>query len=706
MHARMSLVCLLSLFFALPATTGRAEPRPFEIADYYATQFVGAPALSPDGAHVVFSVHRYDMPTEEDWTNLWSMDADGENLRQLTFGHQHDTDPFYSSDGRWIYFVSDRDDEGSEVYRLSTAGGEAQAVTDSDLDVGTPQLSRDGRWLVVSADVYPDCGGDLDCNSSRDDSREKSKLKVHVADQLLYRHWTSWSDGKQTHLLLVDAVTGEFVRDLTPGPYPAPTFSLGGGRGFDIAPDSRHLVFKSNHDADQAQSTNADLWWIDFTDSASVANPVNLTADNEGWDGAPLISPDGKQVAYLSQATPGYESDLYRIATVDLVDGSVRYHTGSANFDNWISDIRWSPDGGSIYFEGDVKGRGPIYRLDLGKDRVRPVHTDGVFSGWELDAAGKWIYYTRSHIGEPFEMLRVKSGGGKAERLTHFNDALYDEVDFRPAEEISVDSGRGYSIQCWIIKPHDFDPSQRYPLILNVHGGPQGSWSDRYRGDWQVYPGKGYVVAMPNPTGSSGFGQDYLDAISGDWGGRVYEDVMQVTDELAKLPYVDPDRMGAMGWSYGGYMMMWMQGHTRRFQCQVAMMGLYDLPSFHGATEELWFPEHDLDGAPWNSDEYERWSPSRFADRFATPALVITGEKDFRVPYTQSLNYFTDLQSHDVPSRLIVFQNSGHWPNWHDMIFYYNAHLDWFHRYLGGGAAPYDMDAMRNGEVFTDEPCH
>ncbi len=700
------VACILALGSALSssgASSAAADSgRGFEIADYYSSAFVGGPALSPDGEEVVFSVRRYDLDQEESWSNLWRIRSDGTGLQQLTFGRQNDGSASFSKDGQWIYFSSDRGDAGTEIYRISTRGGEAQAVTDTPLDLGDPLVSADGKWLVVTAEVYPDCGIDPECNEARDKSREGSSLEVHMTDVLLYRHWTSWSDGKVSHVLLVDAETGEIVRDLTPGPYPAPTFSAGGARGYDFAPDSRHLCFVSNHDQDQATSTNADLWWIDVEDEESVQKPQKLTEGNRGFDGAPLISPDGKSIAFLSQKTAGYESDLYRIATYDLSSASVSYLTSRATFDNLIGDLRWSPDGKALYFEAEVDARGPIYRLELKSKKVRKVLVDGVFNGWQVSPDGRSLVYTRSHIGSPFELFRASLRGGRPQALTHFNDPLLQEVDFRSAEEIRVPSGRGYDIHCWVIKPHGFDPSRSYPTIVNVHGGPQGSWNDRYRGDWQVYPGKGYVVVLPNPTGSTGFGQDYTDAIAGDWGGRVYDDLMQVVDAVSELSYVDADRIGAMGWSYGGYMMMWMQGHTDRFVCQAAMMGLYDLRSFFGATEELWFPEHDLRGVPWESRDYERWSPSNYAENFATPSLVITGEKDYRVPYTQSLAYFTALQRRGVDSRLVVFPNSGHWPNWHEMIFYYNAHLEWFHRYLGGEPAPYDLEELRNGRVFGE----
>ena len=262
----------------------------------------------------------------------------------------------------------------------------------------------------------------------------------------------------------------------------------------------------------------------------------------------------------------------------------------------------------------------------------------------------------------------------------------------------------GQRVQVFVVKPHGFDPNKKYPLILNVHGGPQMMWADAFRGDWQVYPGAGYVVAFPNPHGSTGYGQAYTDGISKDWNGKVMEDIDKVSAALAALPYVDAERMGAMGWSWGGYAMMWLEGHNTRFKALAAMMGVYDLPSMHGATEELWFPEWDLGGVPWESEIYRTQSPAQFVKNFRTPCLVITGERDYRVPYTQSLSFFTDLQKMGVPSRLIVFSNDGHWPHGtKSMPFYYNAHLDWFHKYLGGDPASYDMLKMLRNQAFEEK---
>jgi len=270
----------------------------------------------------------------------------------------------------------------------------------------------------------------------------------------------------------------------------------------------------------------------------------------------------------------------------------------------------------------------------------------------------------------------------------------------RPAESMWVTGAMGAKVQVFIVKPHDFDPSKKYPLILNVHGGPQQMWADAFRGDWQVYPGAGYVVAFPNPHGSTGYGQDFTAEISGDWGGAPYEDVMKVTDALENLPYVDKNRIGVMGWSYGGYMMMWLEGHTTRYKAIASMMGVYDLRAMYSATEELWFPEWDLKGQPWNSQMYAKWSPSSYVTNFKTPCLVISGERDYRVPYTQSLEFYTDLQKMNVPSRLIIYSESGHWPSWYEMALYYTAHLEWFHQWLGGGAPPWSTEAFLRNAVF------
>ncbi len=514
----------------------------------------------------------------------------------------------------------------------------------------------------------------------------------------------------RTHVLLLDLAepdAAKAIRDLTPGDFDAPPFSVGGGADFDLSPDGKELAFASNRDADQAFSTNADVWTVPaFGDAAALAAPKNLTAANRGFDGSPQYSPDGRFLAFKRQVTPRYEADRARIILRDRATGTER--DLAAGFDQTVRDFAFSKDGTRIFFTADVRGRTPLYEIVLATGATRAVSSVGTIDAWSLAPDGTFAVAARRRIGSPLELWRLdvapRAARERASRRTTRPSRRRSTCG--PPRRSSVPGAGGKPVQVWIVKPHGFDPAKKYPLILNVHGGPQQQWSDAYRGDWQVYPGAGYVVAFPNPHGSTGFGQAYTSAISGDWNGKVMTDVEKVADALEKLPYVDRDRMGAMGWSWGGYAMMWLEGHTTRFKALASMMGVYDLRAMYSSTEEVWFPRWDLKGAPWeNAALYRAQSPSDYVTAFKTPCLVITGEKDYRVPYTQSLEFFTDLQARGVPSRLIVFEKSGHWPSAFEMGLYYAAHLDWFHRWLGGAPVAVEAGRPRRGALRTAPRC-
>ncbi len=675
--------------------------RPFEIEDYYRTAFVGGPTVDAAGQKAVFEVTRYDLEKAESWSEIWLMEANGSTLRQMTFGRHSDSGPVFSPDGSRIVFVSDRK-HGQQLWLIGVDGGEARQLTDFPGGLADPVWSPDGAALAATAEVYPECGADAECNRTIAEAIEQSPLSVHVADELLFRHWSSWRDGRVQHILLVDANTGDITRDLTPGRWDSPVRSVGGGAAYAFSPDGATLCFASNRDEDQASSTNVDLWTVDVAGSDAHPEAQNLTQANPGWDANPRYSPDGRYIAFLSQETPGYESDLKRLAVLDLSSRSIRYLTDRKTFDNWVDDMRWLSDGRSLIFQAQVGGRTPLYRVPATGGEAKRIHTDASIGGWQLADGGAALIYSASGIARPPEIYRVGIKGDDGKRLTWFNRQLEEEVDIRPPEELWVNGPDGRRIHVWLVKPHGFDPGKTYPLILNVHGGPQMQWKDRYRGDWQVYPGKGYAVAFPNPTGSAGFGQDLVDGIACDWNGAVCRDLELVADRLGELAWVDDEHMGAMGWSWGGYMMMWFEGHSSRFKALASMMGVYDLRSMYSGTEELWFPEHDLCGPPWtNVEKYREWSPSSSVESFATPCLVITGERDYRVPYTQSIQFFTDLRKRNVPARLVVFPEAGHWPSWYEMAFYYTVHLDWFQRWLGGGGPPWSPEAFMRGEVFA-----
>jgi dipeptidyl aminopeptidase/acylaminoacyl peptidase len=692
MRQRFLLVSVCLLLFAVP---GFAQNRAFTIQDLYRVKGIEDLAVSADGKTLVFVLRSDDLPRAKRVRHLWIMDADGKNLRQFTYGDKGESSPAFSPDGKWIVFISARDSDPN-LYLISTQGGEARPLTKISTGVSGPLWSPDGKWIAFATDVYPECGADDACNKKIADRWSKGPLHAHTATTLLFRHWTEWKDGQRTHLFLVNVSSGA-VCDMTPGDFDAPPFQLGGALQYDFSPDSTELVYESNHDPVTAISTNDDLWVVPI----SGAGPAqNITASNPAFDGSPKYSPDGKYLAYRMQKQPGYESDLFRLAIYDRSAHTSRVLTES--FRNWVDDFEWAPDSKSLFFTADVEGRNPVYHVNLESDAIEQVLVDATIDSFKLTDDARRMIYVRRSVADPQEIFAadISAQNAKPLRLSHLNDQLANEVDIRPAEKMWVTGADGARVEVFIVKPHDFDPNKKYPLILNVHGGPQMQWQDAFRGDWQVYPGAGYVVAFPNPHGSTGYGQDFTAEISGDHGGKVFEDLMKITDELAKLPYVDPNRMGAMGWSYGGYMMDWFEGHTDRFKAIVSMMGIFDLRSMYGGTEELWFPEWDYKGQPWNSDQYQKFSPSYYVKNFKTPCLIISGERDYRVPYTQSLQFFTSLQRMNVPSKLIIYSNAGHWPSWYEMALYYTAHLEWFHQYLGGGVPPWGTDQFLRNAVF------
>ncbi len=684
------IVILLFCFTALVIS----QKKPFTIEDLYKLKSVGAPQISPDGKQIAFTVTESFLAEGKTNSDIYVMNSDGSNQRKLTSNSAADYEPQWMPDGKSLIFLSSRKN-GTQVWKLSLEGGEPEQITDISTGVANVQIAPDGKGFIFASEVYPEFSADDAANKKTNDQKEKGPLQAYMADRLLYRHWTSWQEGKRTHTFYFHLGTKKYSA-LTPGDYDAPGFGMGAAM---ISPEGSEVCFVSNHDIREAESTNKDLFIVPI----NGGNATNITKANLAYDDEPVYSPDKKYIAFKMQTIPTFEADLFRLAIYNRATGAIEMLT-EGRFDNWVNDYQWAPDSKSIYFTAQVQGNVPLYSIDVNTKKIALVLNAKTIDAFEISPDGKSVVYTRRSVGEPVEVWKAsleKSVAKNATRLTTFNKHVEDVVDIRPAEELWIQSPTGKKIHTFIVKPHNFDSKKKYPLILNVHGGPQSQWADAFRGDWQVYPGSGYIVAFPNPHGSTGYGQDFTAAISKDWGGKVYEDVMAVADSLSKIPFVDAERMGAMGWSYGGYMMMWLQGHTTKFKAISSMMGVYNLKAMHGTTEELWFPEWDFGGAPWESDLYEKWSPNNFVKNFKTPCLVITGEKDYRVSYNQSLEFFTDLQKMNVPSRLIVFPNDGHWPSAvKSMPLYYNAHLDWFHKYLGGSPAPYDMTKMIRNQAF------
>ena len=682
MRKRILLAVMLG---ALVATGANAQKRAFTIPDLYRVQYAAGPTVSAKG-QLAYYVSSSDLKSQTSKTTLYIDHQPLEGIKGFS--------PQWSADGSKLYYSAVADD-GLQVFAYDLKTRQSRQLTHYALGANGAVVSPDGNLIAFAAEVWPAIGGaDGKANAEANERKAKAPVQAHLADKLLFRHWTDYTDGKFWHIIIYNIAKDTYT-DVTPGEFHSPTFSPSGPEGFTFSPDSKELCYLSNHDPHPEASTNADLWVVPVEGGTAR----NLTADNKAWDGSPQYSPDGRYIAYRFQTVPGYESDRFRLAVIDRRTGAKTVLTEA--FDNWVDAYKWTPDSKAICFLGEERGYEPLFKVTLANKKIEKIVGDRAIGSFDLDGKGNF-YYTYSSTGKPTALYSATPSrkGLRERQLTHFNDALEQEVDIRPAEELWVEGANGDSVEVFVVKPHGFEPGRKYPLVINVHGGPQMQWMNSFRGDWQVYPGAGYVVAYPNPHGSTGYGQQFCRDISQDWGGKPFVDVMRVTDALARLDYVDSTRMAAMGWSYGGFFMNWLQGHTKRFKCLASMMGLYDMPSMWGTTEELWFPNFEMDGQPWNSDLYQKWSPSNYVRNFATPTLIITGERDYRVSYTQSLQYFSTLQTLGIPSRLIVFKNDGHWPSTlRSMPLYYNAHLEWFHKYLGGAPAPWKSEDMVNGTM-------
>jgi dipeptidyl aminopeptidase/acylaminoacyl peptidase len=698
--------------------SGAESRHPFTFEEMMALQRVEEPVVSPDGKWVLFAAVDVDLKSNTTTPHIWvvplamgqavPLPPPGEGRKRQEreiISDQYADRPRWAPDGRRFAFVSTKE-KGSQIWVADFDGATGtvtgkRRLTNIPTEADGELFSPDGRNLLFVSKVYPECA-DESCNVHKLEESRDTKVKALIFEHLLYRHWDRYRESKRSHLYVlslsaVESGTPPVPRDFTPGNHDVPPFHLGGQDLYSFSPDGQELCFTSNHDEEEATSTNSDLFTVPVNFSADASpdrileKTRNITEENKAADETPLYSPDGRYIAYRAQQRPGYESDRWRLMLYDRKTGERKELT--EGFDRWVGSFAWAPDSKTIYFSAEHKRHALIYAVPTAarsaRDRKmgefsRRALVGGYNDDLTVAPGGKTLVFTRMSMAAPNEIYVSDTGGegcptqtgdvdpaqencrlNKDGPLSRLNEQVLSQISMSKAEPFWFDGASKDKVEGVLVYPPNFDSAKKYPVKFLIHGGPEGAWGDdwSYRWNPELFAANGYVVVMINFHGSTGYGQKFIDAINGNWGGAPFEDLMKGLDYAEQhYAFIDKDRECALGASYGGYMSNWILGHSNRFKCIVSHDGMFNSQSAWGTTEELWFNEWEFKGTPYNDRElYRKWSPHLAATNFKTPTLVIHGQLDYRLDVSEGFQLFTTLQRLGVPSKMLYFPDEGHW---------------------------------------------
>ena len=628
---------------------------------------LGTVALSPDGSTVLYTVTDIDLQTEARKTNIFKIPSSGGDPVQLTTNGG--SSPQWFDNGRKIAFVN-----GADLYAMNADGSEMRKVSGlSDFEIFS--ISPDSKNIYFTRRVKLD--------QTANEKHNLPNAKVRIINDLMYRHWSSWSDYSYSHVFIASfngsAVSGEkdIMKDQKFESPTAPYYDEG-----EIAwsPDGKYVAYTSKRlkGIEDARSTNSDI----FLHEIRSGNEINITESNFGYDKYPVFSPDGSKIAYRSMERNGYEADLDRLFIYDIKASSRTWISKGWEFD--VENQTWADDQ-NIYFTCSHLGTSQVFKISLPGKTVEKV-TEGVHDMGPLSLKSGTLVSGLVSMSMAPEIAKVDISTGNITQLTFVNKRIYESIKMGNVAEKYIKTKDNQDLQMWIVYPPDFDPQKKYPALLFCNGGPQSSldqfWS--YRWNFQMMAAGGYIVFAPNRRGNSGFGQAWKEQISGDWGGKNMQDYLDATDAMAKEPYVDAERLGAVGASYGGYSVFYLAGiHGGRFKTFISHCGTFDFVSWYGSTEELWFPNKDIEGPYWNAPKSYQFSPHLMVDKWDTPILIITGANDFRIPYTQSMEAFQAAQLLNIPSRFLFFEDESHWvlkPQ--NSVIWQREFFEWLDTYL------------------------
>ncbi len=653
---------------------------PFDVNDMLAMYRISDPQLSPDGKFIVFTLRKTDMKENKGRTDLWIVGSDGEGLRRLTTHQKNDWSPRWSKCGKRIWFLSSR--SGSvQVWRINVKGGEAVQMTDCPLDVSNLKVSPAGEYIAFTMEVFPDKGCPQ-CTKEKLDETEKTQETGRIFEHIFIRHWDTWEDGRRSHLFVMSCKDRKPINLMKGMNADTPSQPFGGSEEITFTPDGKGLVFTAKNAKDkETWSTNFDLFYVPIDGSK---DPECITKENKAWDTQPVFSPDGKTLAYLTMSKPGYEADRFRIIIKSWPRGKTRVLT--EDWDRSPSSMCWSPDSKKIFATAANLGQRSLFAIEVTSGKVETIVHNGNIGSIAL--IKDKIIFGKDNLKSPVELYSVKCNGQDMKSITNINKDKVAQARMGDYEQFTFKGWNDEKVYCYIVKPVDFDPHKKYPVAFLIHGGPQGSFGNHFHYRWnpQAYTGAGYAAVMVDFHGSVGYGQDFCDAIRGDWGGKPLVDLQKgLKAALDKYSWMDKDRVGALGASFGGFMINWIAGNwPDRFKCLVNHDGNLDERFAYYATEELWFPEWDHKGTPWkNPEAYEKHNPVNYVKNWKTPMLIIHGAKDFRVVETQSMATFNALQRLGIPSKFLYYPDENHWVlKPHNSIQWHRTVIEWLDKWL------------------------
>ena len=638
-----------------------SSPQPFKVQDLVKINKLHSSTLSNDGNSIVFGIKKFDAKGKAS-SDLYIQDLTqmGSKPKQLTFAAGTEHSAVFSADDQSVYFLASRNGS-SQVYKLPLTGGEARQVSDLPLDVEGFKLSQDGKQVVLNMRVFPDCQ-DLQCSEDKFTAEAERKSNGREYKQLMIRHWDTWSDHSRSHLFVAQ-LNGDKITtavDITAGlDTETPPKPFSGMEEVTFTPDGKYVVYSAKAPSnDQAWITNYDLWQVPVTGG----DAVNLTESNKAWDAHPTYSADGRYLAYLAMKKPGFEADRYRIMLRDTVTGQEK--EVAPLWDRSASSLTFGKDNRTLYVTAQDVGQVTVFEVNTQFGDVKTLFNEG--SNSIVGVTADKIIFNHKSLVQPGDLHSINLDGQGLQKLTDINSEKLAKIKFGEFEQFSFKGWNNEEVHGYWIKPSNFKAGTQYPIAFLVHGGPQGSFGNSFSSRWnaQLWAGAGYGVVMIDFHGSTGYGQAFTDSISKDWGGKPLEDLQKGLAAVTKQQkWLDSSRTCALGGSYGGYMMNWIQGNwSDGFNCLVNHAGLFDMRSMYYVTEELWFPEYEFGGTyDENKDLYEKFNPVNYVENWKTPMLIIHGEQDFRVPYGQSLAAFTFMQRKGIPSELLIYPEENHW---------------------------------------------